>query len=71
MITNNGEPKPNPLGTDAHDGTFEGSIELYAQHLINDHGFTENQVEPYRSGYTQGDWSMLNKLHRAARSLHS
>lgn len=46
MITNNGEPKPHPLGTDAHDGSFEGSCYLYATHLVKDHGYRESDVAP-------------------------
>jgi len=71
MITNNGEPLPHPLGTDAHDGSFEGSTALYAEHLVKDHGFTEAQVAPYKNGAVQGDWSMLDRLHRQARSMDS
>lgn len=70
-VTNNGEPKSHPYGTDAHDGGFEGSTKLYAEHLVTDHGYTEAQVSPYSSGVTQGDWSMLDRLHRHARSLDS
>jgi N-formylglutamate amidohydrolase len=70
-ITNNEEPKPDPLGSDAHDGSFEGSTTLYAEHLVNDHGFTEAQVAPFKGGAMQGDWNTLDRLHRAARSLHS
>jgi hypothetical protein len=68
-VTNNGENPPNQWGTDAHDDSFEGSTKLYAEHLVNDHGYTEAQVSPYKNGVTQGDWSMLDRLHRAARSL--
>lgn len=70
-IHNNGEPKPNPLGTDAHDGGFEGSNKLYAEHLVNDHGYTESDVERHKWGMTEGDWIALNAMHRAARSLDS
>ena len=69
MITNNGEPKPHPLGSDSHDGSFEGSTKLYAEHLVNDHGFTDAQVAPYKDGMMQGHWTALNRLHRHARSL--
>lgn len=68
-VTNNGEPKSHPLGSDAHDGSFEGSTKLYAEHLVNDHGYTEAQVAPYKNSVMQGDWVSLDRLHRAARSL--
>ena len=71
MITNNGEPKPNPLGTDAHDESFEGSCYLYAKHLVNDHGYTEADVAPYADGIYQSEWSALNAMHRTARLLNS
>ena len=71
MITNNGEPKPNPLGTDAHDGSFEGSCSLYAAHLVKDHGYSETDVEPFKWGMGQSEWSALDSLHRKARSLDS
>lgn len=66
-ITNNGEPKPNPLGSDAHDGSFEGSCSLYAEHLVKDHGYTDADVEPYKWGMTYSDWLALDRLHRTAR----
>lgn len=69
MITNNGEPKPNPLGSDAHDGSFEGSTSLYADHLVKDHGFSYANVEPYKGASSQGAWLALDRLHRHARSL--
>lgn len=69
-ITNNGEPKPNPLGSDAHDGSFEGSTTLYAEHLVNDHGYTAAQVAPFKGGVSQGDWISLDHLHRTARTLN-
>lgn len=71
MITNNGEPKPNPLGTDAHDGSFEGSNKLYAEHLVNDHGYTEAEVERYKWGMTESEWCALDSMHRKARLLDS
>jgi hypothetical protein len=70
-ITNNGEPKPHPLGTDAHDGSFEGSTKLYAEHLVTDHGYTEEDVAPFKHGVTESDWLALGRLHRKARSLDS
>lgn len=70
MITNNGEPKPNPLGSDAHDGSFEGSARLYAEHLVKDHGFSWSNVDPFKNGVSQGDWIALDHLHRHARSLN-
>ena len=69
MVTNNGESKPNKLGTDAHDEEFEGSCKLYADHLVNDHGYTDEQVSDWRWGNSQGDWTALDHLHRIARSL--
>lgn len=69
MITNNGEPKPNPLGTDAHDGSFEGSCWQYAEHLVKDHGYRESDVAPYKDGIYQSQWSALNAMHRKARLL--
>lgn len=69
MVTNNGEPKPNPLGTDTHDNRFEGSCSLYAEHLVKDHGYTETDVEPFKWGGDSSAWSALNSLHRTARSL--
>lgn len=69
MVTNNGEPKPHPLGTDAHDGSFEGSCYLYAKHLVEDHGYTEDDVAPYKDGIYQSQWSALNTMHRKARLL--
>jgi hypothetical protein len=68
MITNNGEPKPHPLGTDSHDESFEGSNKLYAEHLMKDHGFSYSNVEPFKDSLMQGAWIALNKLHRHARS---
>jgi hypothetical protein len=68
-VTNNGEPKPHPLGDDAHDGSFEGSTKLYAEHLVNDHGFPEEVVAPYKGSVMQRDWLMLNAFHRTARLL--
>jgi hypothetical protein len=70
MITNNGEPKPHPLGSDAHDGSFEGSTKLYAEHLVNDHGYTEEQVAPYKGSVMVSDWLALDRLHRTARLLN-
>jgi hypothetical protein len=69
MVTNNGEPKPNPLGTDAHDGSFEGSTKLYAEHLVNDHGYTEEDVAPFKFGITEAEWYSLDYMHRKARLL--
>lgn len=69
-VTNNGENPPNIFGADAHDSSFEGSTRKYAEHLVNDHGFTKAQVAPYESGVVQGDWNMLDRLHRLARSLN-
>lgn len=71
MITNNGEPKPHPLGSDAHDESFEGSTTLYADHLVKDHGFSYSNVEPFKGGSSQSDWTALDRLHRHARSSAS
>lgn len=68
MIHNNNEPKPNPYGTDAHDGSFEGSCTLYAKHLVEDHGFPAGRTYAL-VGSSQSDWSNLDRLHRYARSL--
>lgn len=68
-INNNGEPKPDPLGTDAHDNSFEGSTSAYAEHLIKDHGYTEEDVAPFKEGRSQSDWLALDRLHRVARYL--
>lgn len=70
-IHNNGEPKPNKFGTDAHDGGFEGSNKLYAEHLVKDHGYMQADVEPFAYLSDQSAWSTLNSMHRAARSLDS
>lgn len=69
MLTNNGEPKPNPYGTDTHDERFEGSTQLYAQHLVKDHGFSATAVEKLGQRGDQSAWSELNTLHRHARNL--
>lgn len=69
MITNNGEPKPSQYGTDAHDERFEGSCLLYAQHLVNEHGYSEEAVKAYKDGDSENEWIALNKLHRLARTL--
>lgn len=69
MIRNNDEPKPNPYGTDAHDEQFEGSCALYAEHLVEAHGFAEKDVEPFKFAGDSSAWSALNTLHRTARAL--
>lgn len=68
MIHNNNEPKPNPYGTDSHDESFEGSTELYAKHLVEDHGFPAEKVYAL-VGSSQGNWTNIDRLHRYARSL--
>lgn len=63
----NGEPKPGLLGTDSYDEMYEGSCSMFAQHLVADHGYPAEVVEPYQTGPDQSAWSELYRLHSAAR----
>lgn len=71
MTTNNGEPKPSPYGTDAYDERFEGSCKLYAEHLVEEHGYKEEDVAPFKWGSDSSAWSALNSMHHVARNLDS
>lgn len=68
-VHNNGEPKPNPLGTDSYDNKYEGLNSLYAKHLVEDHGVPVEYVAAYESASDQGAWSRLDDIHRVVRSL--
>lgn len=68
-VHNNGEPKPNPFGTDAHDEKYEGSTSLYAQHLMEDHGVPRKYVAAFDGASDQSSWSALDTIHRKVRSL--
>jgi hypothetical protein len=49
-----------------HRFSFEASNRQLADHLVAEHGLTLNTVARWRDGLTQGDWTALDDLHRAA-----
>lgn len=68
-IHNNGEPKPNPYGTDSYEERYEGSTSLFAKHLVEDHGYKAEDVDDHGRGITQSDWIALSVMHKRARLM--
>lgn len=51
---------------ETHRFTFEGSTTLLAHHLRDDHGVDPDEVREWDGGLTQGDWNLLDVMHREA-----
>lgn len=49
-----------------HRFSFEGSTTQLASHLVRDHGLAIDNVQEWSGGLTQGDWNILDVLHRDA-----
>lgn len=70
MIHHNGEPLPLRYGgLDEHDTTLERRPDLYAQHLVKDHGYSLEDVAPYAAGATWAQINGLHHLHKEARLI--
>lgn len=49
-----------------HRFSFEGSTSQLADHLVAEHGLALGTVKRWRDGLTEGDWTALDDIHRAA-----
>jgi hypothetical protein len=60
------DPDTGRTEVEAHRFSFEGSTSDLARHLVKDHHAGLGLVEPHAGGFTQGDWTALDDLHRNA-----
>lgn len=62
-----GEPIDREV--EAHRFSFEGSTTQLADHLVTEHGVPKEAVRQWRGGLTEGDWTALDTVHRAAHGV--
>ncbi len=60
------DPNTGEVDVEAHRLSFEGSTSQLAQHLIDNHNVPAGALAQWRNGLTQGDWTSLDIIHRAA-----
>lgn len=53
---------------EAHRFSFEGSTSELARHVAEEHGANALLLKDHAAGMTQGDWAVLDDLHRAAHA---